>query len=99
MLQRLTLKELQQMLQLIVQVKTIGLSSTFWTYQKSEEHRKEDGTLELEDGTVNKVDEMPSVKVIITADANDDKKINWQDGAIAYRKIMNEPLGAEKFQT
>lgn len=39
---------------------------------------------------------MPSVKVIITADANDDKKINWQDGAIAYRKIMNEPLGAEK---
>ncbi|PEK03636.1 cell surface protein [Bacillus wiedmannii] len=76
--------------------KTIGLSSTFWTYQKSEEHRKEDGTLELKDGTVNKVDEMPSVKVIITADANDDKKINWQDGAIAYRKIMNEPLGAEK---
>ncbi|HDR7516526.1 endo-alpha-N-acetylgalactosaminidase family protein [Bacillus mobilis] len=76
--------------------KTIGLSSTFWTYQKSEEHRKEDGTLELTDGTVNKVDEMPSVKVIITADANDDKKISWQDGAIAYRKIMNEPLGAEK---
>ncbi|KQL18018.1 endo-alpha-N-acetylgalactosaminidase family protein [Cytobacillus solani] len=76
--------------------KTIGLSSTFWTYQKSEEHRKEDGTLELEDGTVNKVDEMPSVKVIITADENGDKKVNWQDGAIAYRKIMNEPLGTEK---
>ncbi|WP_419954249.1 endo-alpha-N-acetylgalactosaminidase family protein [Neobacillus niacini] len=76
--------------------KTIGLSSTFWTYQKSEEYRKEDGTLELEDGTVNKVDEMPSAKVVITADANDDKKINWQDGAIAYRNIMNEPLGSEK---
>ncbi len=76
--------------------KTIGLSSTFWTYQKSEEHRKEDGTLELEDGTVNKVDEMPSAKVVITADANGDKKINWQDGAIDYRNIMNEPLGAEK---
>lgn len=76
--------------------KTIGLSSTFWTYQKTEEHRKEDGTLELEDGTVNKVDEMPSAKVVITADANGDKKINWQDGAIDYRNIMNEPLGAEK---
>ncbi|MFY0759918.1 endo-alpha-N-acetylgalactosaminidase family protein [Metabacillus dongyingensis] len=76
--------------------KTIGLSSTFWTYQKSEEHRKEDGTLELEDGTVNKVEEMPSAKVVITADANGDKKINWQDGAIDYRNIMNEPLGAEK---
>ena len=61
------------MLRLIVQEKTIGLSSTFWTYQKSEEHRKEDGTLELEDGTVNKVDELPSVKVVI-ADANDDKR-------------------------
>ncbi|KON89998.1 cell surface protein [Sporosarcina globispora] len=76
--------------------KTIGLSSTFWTYQKSEKHRKEDGTLELEDGTVNEVYEMPSAKVVITADANDDKKINWQDGAIEFRKIMNQPLGAEK---
>ena len=87
MLQRPMLKELRQLLRLIVQEKTLGLSSTFWTYQKSEGHRKEDGTLELKDGTVNKVDEMPSVKVIITADANDDKKINWQDGAIAYRKL------------
>ncbi|MEH6995085.1 endo-alpha-N-acetylgalactosaminidase family protein [Neobacillus drentensis] len=76
--------------------KTIGLSSTFWTYQKSEEHRKEDGTLELEDRTVNKVDELPSAKVVITADANGDQKINWQDGAIAYRNIMNEPLGTDK---
>lgn len=76
--------------------KTMGLSSTFWTYQKSENHRKEDGTLELEDGTVNQVKEMPSAKVIITADANDDHKVNWQDGAIAYREIMNEPLGSEK---
>jgi len=76
--------------------KSIGLSSTFWTYQKGEEYRKEDGTIELEDGTVLQFNEMPSAKVVITADANGDDKINWQDGAIAYRSIMNEPLGTEK---
>lgn len=76
--------------------KTLGLSSTFWTYQKDKEYRKEDGTLELEDGTVNKVDELPYAKVVITADANSDEVINWQDGAIAFRSIMNTPLGSEK---
>lgn len=75
---------------------TLGLSSTFWTYQRSNEYRKEDGTLEFKDGTTKKVDEMPSAKVVITGDANQDNTINWQDGAIALRSIMNEPLGAEK---
>lgn len=74
----------------------LGLSSTFWTYQRSNEYRKEDGTLEFKDGMVKKVDEMPSAKVAITADANGDNIINWQDGAIAFRGIMNEPLGTEK---
>ncbi|GGH16072.1 endo-alpha-N-acetylgalactosaminidase family protein [Paenibacillus segetis] len=76
--------------------KTVGLSSTFWTYQKGAEYRKEDGTIEYADGTVMPFDEMPSAKVIITPDANGDHKIDWQDGAIAFRQIMNTPLGAEK---
>ncbi len=41
-------------------------------------------------------DPLPSVRVIITGDANGDQKIDWQDGAIAFREIMNNPLGSEK---
>ena len=59
-------------------VKETGLSSTYWTYQKSAEHRIE-----------NEAYEMPSTKVVITGDENDDDTVNWQDGAIAYRSIMN----------
>ena len=33
---------------------------------------------------------------MITEDANADKKVDWQDGAIAYRSIMNNPQGWEK---
>lgn len=76
--------------------KTMGLSSNYWTYQKGEEYRKEDGTLELEDSSVLGVEELPSAKVVITGDANKDLKIDWQDGAIAYRTIMNTPLGSGK---
>ncbi|MGG1553462.1 endo-alpha-N-acetylgalactosaminidase family protein [Paenibacillus ferrarius] len=41
-------------------------------------------------------DPLPSAKVAITPDANGDGSVDWQDGAIAYRSIMNNPLGAEK---
>ncbi|HEL1585694.1 TPA: YSIRK-type signal peptide-containing protein [Streptococcus suis] len=37
----------------------------------------------------------PSAKVVFTADANNDNKVDWQDGAIAYRDIMNNPKGFE----
>ena len=40
----------------------------------------------------------PSAKVVITEDANADNKVDWQDGAIAYRSIMNNPQGWEKSQ-
>ena len=40
--------------------------------------------------------ELPSAKVVITEDANGDKRVDWQDGAIAYRSIMNNPQGWEK---
>ena len=40
--------------------------------------------------------ELPSARVVITEDANGDQKVDWQDGAIAYRSIMNNPQGWEK---
>ncbi|WP_105146222.1 endo-alpha-N-acetylgalactosaminidase family protein [Streptococcus suis] len=39
--------------------------------------------------------ELPSAKVVFAADVNNDTKVDWQDGAIAYRDIMNNPKGHE----
>jgi endo-alpha-N-acetylgalactosaminidase len=44
----------------------------------------------------NLVNQLPHIKIILTDDANDDKKVDWQDGAIAFRSIMNNPFGAER---
>jgi endo-alpha-N-acetylgalactosaminidase len=40
--------------------------------------------------------ELPQMKVILARDMNSDQKIDWQDGAIAFRKIMNNPFGSER---
>ena len=40
--------------------------------------------------------QLPQLKIILTDDANDDRKVDWQDGAIAFRNIMNNPFGAER---
>jgi len=42
------------------------------------------------------INELPELKIIITDDANGDRKVDWQDGAIAFRKIMNNPFGNER---
>ncbi|PIA78559.1 hypothetical protein BFR04_03220 [Gaetbulibacter sp. 4G1] len=39
---------------------------------------------------------LPEAKIVITNDVNNDSKIDWQDGAIAYRDILNTPIGSEK---
>ena len=61
-----------------------GLSSNYWTWQKGEDYREESEDYEL-----------PSTKIAITADENSDTKVDWQDGAIAYRDIMNNPKGSK----
>lgn len=64
-------------------VKVLSIGSSAWYYQRN--HK----------GIAYPIDtlELPSAKVIITRDLNNDQKIDWQDGAIAYRKIMNHPFG------
>ncbi|QHW36063.1 YSIRK-type signal peptide-containing protein [Staphylococcus ursi] len=63
----------------------VGLGSMPWFIQKDAEHpdAKDQGLL-------------PHVKIAIAEDENKDGEINWQDGAIAYRSIMNNPYGAEE---
>ncbi len=45
---------------------------------------------------MNSVDPLPVVKIVITNDVNGDQKVDWQDGAIAFRSIINNPLGSDK---
>ena len=39
--------------------------------------------------------ELPMCRVVINPDANADGKVDWQDGALGYRKVMKVPFGAE----
>ena len=39
---------------------------------------------------------MPRTKVIIAGDMNEDAQIDWQDGAVAFRSIMNNPYKSEE---
>ncbi|MCR8644547.1 endo-alpha-N-acetylgalactosaminidase family protein [Paenibacillus sp. N1-5-1-14] len=58
-----------------------GLWSGSWLYRAS-------GSTQTEP--------LPSAKIAIAADRNGDGTVNWQDGAIAFRSIMNNPLGADR---
>lgn len=60
----------------------LGLGSGVYTYQ-NEQMPTPQNTL-------------PQMKVIITRDENKNGQINWQDGAVAYRKIMNNPFKSEE---
>jgi len=39
--------------------------------------------------------ELPNVQVVITPEINGDGEVTWQDGAVAYRKIMVQRKGTE----
>lgn len=40
--------------------------------------------------------DIPEVKIKFAKDLNSDGKVDWQDAAINYRTMMNNPVGAEK---
>ncbi|MGW1657934.1 endo-alpha-N-acetylgalactosaminidase family protein [Streptomyces atratus] len=53
----------------------VGVWSGQWTYRG-------DGASQPESG-----DNLPWAKVVVTPDANGDKAVDWQDGAVAFRSI------------
>ena len=63
---------------------SLGLSSAPWYYMRVVKDSKNRSY------TVHQTD-MPKAAVAITGDANKDGAINWEDGALAYRSIMNNP--------
>lgn len=70
---------------------SLGLASTEWIYD-----RKVTPTVNGTPKTyVVEHEIMPSAKVVITGDENEDGDIDWQDGAVAFRDIMNNPVGCD----
>ena len=69
--------------------KTMGLASAEWYY-----HRNVTDSKGVE-YTVTET-EMPQSKIVIAGDMNEDAQIDWQDGAIAFRDIMNNPYKSEE---
>ncbi|MFD9503873.1 endo-alpha-N-acetylgalactosaminidase family protein [Streptomyces sp. NPDC060035] len=61
----------------------VGVWSGQWTYRG-------DGAPKPESGA-----DLPWAKVVVTPDANGDKTVNWQDGAVAFRSIGIEAPGSE----
>ncbi|MFG1624921.1 endo-alpha-N-acetylgalactosaminidase family protein [Kribbella sp. NPDC049227] len=58
----------------------VGVWSGQWTYRAD---------------TSPYTEPLPWAKIVVTPDANKDKAVDWQDGAIAFRSIMTEPKGAD----
>jgi endo-alpha-N-acetylgalactosaminidase len=61
----------------------VGVWSGQWTYRG-------DGAPEPESGG-----DLPWAKIVVTPDANGDRKVDWQDGAVAFRTIGVTAPGSE----
>ncbi len=68
-------------------VATAGLANGEWTYRALKS--------DLVEGDPDLTAEELWCRVIITSDRNGDDQLDWQDGAIAYRDIMEDPFKAE----
>lgn len=68
---------------------TMSLASAAWYYERGDEEGQ--GRSELD----YPVSELPCAKVCIAGDMNEDGELDWNDGALAFRDIMNIPQGSE----
>ncbi|MEW2065723.1 endo-alpha-N-acetylgalactosaminidase family protein [Streptomyces sp. NPDC007346] len=62
----------------------VGVSSGQWTYRGEGAPKPESG------------ENLPWAKVVVTPDANGDRSVDWQDGAIAFRSIGITAPGSEE---
>ena len=86
-------------------VTTLGLASAMWYYDRRvetdvvvdrvTENGQNKNTVEKRTYVVEH-EIMPSAKVAIAGDDNEDGDIDWQDGAVAFRSIMHNPYKSEE---
>ena len=65
----------------------LGSSAWYWHRVMTDSHNRT---------WVLKETETPKMKVVIAGDSNEDTDIDWQDGAVAFRDIMNNPFKSEE---
>ena len=69
---------------------TMSLTSAQWYYEAGDKGgQAQAATYDYP------LSELPYAKVCIAEDVNEDKTIDWQDAAVAYRDIINVPYGSE----
>ncbi len=73
-------------------VDSMSLTSAAWFHDY---HNESGFDFSKDEYTQMPVSELPCAKVCLAEDLNDDGIVDWQDGAIAYRDIMNNPYGSE----
>lgn len=73
---------------------TMSLTSSAWYYELGDKN----GQKNASKYDAYPVSELPCTKVAIAADANGDETIDWNDGALAFRDIMNIPYGSENIK-
>lgn len=69
---------------------TMSLTSAVWYYESGDKAAQDNANV-----YDYQVSELPEAKVAIAGDLNQDGDIDWNDGAIAYRKIMHTAQGTE----
>ena len=68
---------------------TMSLTSAMWYYEDGDENAQKRSSYDYP------VSELPCAKVCIAGNINGDDELDWNDGALAFRDIMNIPQGAE----
>lgn len=63
----------------------VGITSSPWFYERAHKGQRYPDYTE----------DLPSAKIVFAKDLNGDGVVDWQDGAIAYREIMNNPYGSK----
>lgn len=75
---------------------TISLTSAPFYYEKGDVQGQQ--YLATHSNLEYPVSDLPLIRVALAKDLNQDNVVDWNDGAIAYRSIMNVPYGSEKIK-
>lgn len=76
--------------------KSTGIGSNVFYWNRVETAKVGNGDPSDTKDYITEPTEKPLVKVILTGDRNKDEKVDWQDGAIAFREISHEIYKSEE---
>ena len=71
---------------------TMSITSAPWYYERGD--KKGQARKDLSYPT----SDLPCTKVAIAGDINEDHTVDWNDGALAFRNIMNQAYGSEEIK-